>query len=86
MVGVDSEQYGILVHNFEKSQSKQICIHVQEFKGSVFLSIREFYKDTGSGDWKPSQKGVTIPPELYAELLQGVVGAAEVLGVDAEPT
>lgn len=82
---VDNDEYGILVHSFDKSSSKRICIHVQEFRNSVFLSIREFYKDRASGDWRPSPKGVTIPPELYAELLQGVVGAAEALGLDADP-
>lgn len=82
---VDDEEYGILVHSFDKSSSKRICIHVQQYMGSVFLSIREFYKDRASGDWRPSQRGVTIPPDLYAELLQGVVGAAEALGLDPDP-
>jgi hypothetical protein len=80
----DSEEYGILVHCFDKNRRTKICIHVQEFRGSVFLSIREFYRDRASGDWKPSPRGVTVPPDLYPELLQGVVNAAEVLGVDPD--
>lgn len=80
------DDYGILVHSFDKSNSKRICIHVQEYKNTVFLSIREFYKDRASQEWRPSPRGVTVQPELYAELLQGVVGAAEILGVDVPPT
>lgn len=75
-----NEEFGILVHSFEKSKSKRVFLHVQEYKGSVFLSIREFYKQ--GEEWKPSPKGVTIRPELYSELLHGVVMAADALGVD----
>lgn len=77
---VDSEEFGILVHSFEKSRNKRICLHVQEYKGRVFLSIREFYNK--DDEWRPSPKGVTIRPELYSELLHGVITAAEALGVD----
>ena len=76
------DDFGILVHEFEKNKSKMIRIHVQEFKGTEFLSLREFYRDKETGELKPSPKGFTIKPELYAELLHGVVAAAEVLGVD----
>lgn len=76
----NNEEFGILVHSFEKSRNKRIAIHVQEFKGSTFLSLREFYlKDD---EWRPSLKGFTIRPELYPELLHGVITAAEALGVD----
>lgn len=82
MADVDSEEFGILVHCFEKNSRKRICLHVQEFRGSTFLSIREFYLDQRDEAWKPSPKGVTVPPDLYVELLQGVISAAEPLGVD----
>lgn len=79
-----NEEYGILVHSFEKSRSKRIYLHVQEYRGSVFLSIREFYKQ--GEEWRPSPKGVTIKPELYSELLQGVIEAADALGIDPPET
>ena len=77
-----SDDFGILVHEFQKNQRKKICIHVQEYRGSEFLSLREFYLDRETGEFRPSQKGFTVSPELYAELLHGVTAAAEVLGVD----
>lgn len=76
----DNEEFGILVHSFEKSETKQVCIHVQQYKGSTFLSLREFYLK--GDEWRPSPKGFTVRPELYPELLHGVIAAAEALGVD----
>jgi hypothetical protein len=76
------DDYGILVHEFAKNKNKTIRIHVQEFRGSEFLSLREFYRDKESGELKPSPKGFTIKPELYAELLHGVIAAGEALGFD----
>jgi len=75
-----NEEYGILIHDFEKSKNKKICIHVQEYKGSVFLSIREFFRNKDD-EWHPSPRGITVRPELYPELLHGVVSASDALGV-----
>jgi hypothetical protein len=74
--------YGILVHEFEKNSRETIRIHVQEYMGTVFLDLREFYKDRSTGELKPSRSGLTVKPELFAELLHGVVSAADALGVD----
>lgn len=78
----DEPDYGILVHEFERNSRETIRIHVQEFRGAVYLDLRMFYKDPSTGNLRPSPKGITVKPELYAELLHGVVAAAEVLGVD----
>lgn len=82
MDNVANEDFGIPVHCFERGRRKKICIHVQEYMGSTFLSIREFYQDRNDESWKPSRRGITVPPDLYLELLQGIVAAAEPLGVD----
>lgn len=76
------DDYGILVHTFEKSKRKRIYLHVQEYKGAVFLSLREFY--ASGEEWKPSPKGITVSPELYPELLHGVLMAGEALGIDID--
>lgn len=80
----DLDDYGVLAHSFEKNASTLICFHLQEYKGHQFMSIREFYMDKASGEWRPGKSGVTIAPELYAELLQGVVGLGEAIGVDPD--
>ena len=80
----DLDDYGVLAHSFEKNSTTLICFHLQEYKGHQFISIREFYRDKSSGDWRPTKSGVTISPDYYAELLQGVVGLGEALGFSAD--
>ena len=81
-VSEGSDDYGIPIYEFEKSSSKRIRFHVQEYKGTEFLDIREFYMHRESGEWRPSPKGITVQPHLYAELLNGVVQSAEALGLE----
>lgn len=77
---MSEDEYGILVHMFEKNNRKRVYVHVQEYKGAVFLSIREFYAN--GEEWRPSQKGITVSPELYPELLHGILAAGDALGID----
>lgn len=81
-VSEGSDEFGIPIYEFEKSSSKRIRFHVQEFKGTEYLDIREFYKHRETGEWRPSPKGITVQPHLYAELLNGVVQSAEALGLE----
>lgn len=78
----DSDQYGILIHAYEKNNRTSVRFHVQEYKGTEFLDVREFYFDAKEDAWKPSKKGLTVRPHLYAEFLHGLVQAAEPLGLD----
>ena len=78
----DGDDFGIPVHCFEVSRRKRICLHVQEYRGHTFLSLREFYLDGNTDSWKPSPRGITIPPEFYCELLRGVLAAPDALGLE----
>jgi len=77
-----SDEFGIPVYEYEKSKSARIRFHVQQYMGTDFLDIREFFKDRTSGEWKPTKKGITIQPHLYTEFLNGVVQSAEALGLE----
>ena len=57
-------------------------IHVQEYRGTEYLDVREFFYDASSDAWRPTNNGVTIRPDLYQEFLHGVVEAASPLGLD----
>ena len=81
-VSEGSDDYGIPIYEFEKTSWKRIRFHVQEYCGTEFLDIREFFKDKKSGEWRPTTKGITVQPHLYAELLNGVVQSAEALGLE----
>jgi hypothetical protein len=55
-----------------KSESGKTIIRVQvkEFKGETYLDIRNFYKDSETGEFCPTKKGVAIPITLAEEVLE----------------
>lgn len=42
-----------------KTKGLRLTMSYSEYKGSVYLDFREFYK-TPDGEWKPTKKGVSI--------------------------
>lgn len=69
-----------LAFSLRKSKSGKIRTTVEEYGGSMYLSIRHYYK-LKDGEWLPTKKGITIPLELSEEfarkLRRLVVRAAE---------
>lgn len=51
---------------WELGKSKKVT--VREFKGKVFVDIREYYCDK-AGDWKPGKKGIALQRDQWDELL-----------------
>lgn len=80
--GDAGDEYGILVSSIVKNSRTQIKIHINEYMGTTFLDIREFYCDRESRTWKPSRKGIAVRDDLYPELLQGIIDAGPLLGLD----
>ena len=79
---VGGDEFGVPVYIIEKNATQQIRINLNEYKDHQYIDIRTFY--CFDGEFKPSKKGVTLPPELYPELLQGIVILGEVLGMSAD--
>ena len=52
----------------EKNSRESIVVSETEYKGSKYVDVRIFYKDT-NGSLKPTRKGVSIRPEKVSELL-----------------
>lgn len=78
------DQYGVLVHSFDRSAREQVRISINEYMGTRYLDIRVFYKDKESQEYLPSKRGVTLPTERYPDLLEGIVQLGETLGYDAD--
>ena len=55
----------------EKNSRESIVVSETEYKGSKYVDVRIFYKDT-NGSLKPTRKGVSIRPEKVSELLAGL--------------
>ena len=52
----------------DKNSRESIVVSETEYKGSKYVDVRIFYKDT-NGSLKPTRKGVSIRPEKVSELL-----------------
>lgn len=83
MPTTSDSDYGVPAHIIPKNKKDQIRIGLNEYQGRQYLDIRQFYKGEGE-EWKPSPKGVTIPMDLYPELLRGVLLLGEMIGADVK--
>lgn len=48
---------------FELEKSK--FVKVREWRGSVFIDIREYYTDKNDGELKPGKKGISLTATQY---------------------
>ena len=60
----------------EKSALERIQIEMKEYKKRKYLDIRTYYR-SDDGEWKPTKKGVTIPPDAIEDLIQAVSNIAK---------
>ncbi len=54
----------IVIH---ETKSGQIKVSISEFKGSHYLDVRNYYKDS-EGNFKPTPKGCSVPIENTRKL------------------
>ena len=74
------------IKDIDKGNGEVIRIEISEFKGQQYLNIRTWHTDK-EGNLKPTQKGVSIKPELFKDLqealqlaepqIQQILGAGE---------
>lgn len=55
----------------EKNPIERIQVELKEYRKKQYLDIRTYYR-SDDGDWKPTKKGVTIPPDSMEDLVQAV--------------
>jgi len=56
----------------EKPRGEKVYIYINEYKGTKYLHIREWYLDKKDNEEKPTQKGVTLPVEKMAALRDAI--------------
>lgn len=64
-----------VIKDIDKGGGEIIRVELSEFKGQNLLNIRIWYTDKESGEYKPTQKGVTVKPDLYPQLKQAILEA-----------
>ena len=75
-----------IIKDIPKSNTEIVRVEVSEFRGQKYLNLRIWYSDKESGEYKPSQKGIAVRPELYAELKEAVLAAERELFNEAPPS
>lgn len=60
-----------IIADIDKGRGEVIRVEVSEFKGKKLLNIRIWYTDA-EGEKKPTQKGISVAPELYEELKNAI--------------
>ena len=67
---------GVVIKEIQRNSNEIIRIEVSEFKGHELINIRIWYSsidsNTGELTYKPTQKGVALNIEHFAELKDGI--------------
>ena len=62
----------ILLAEWFKTSVEKVRILVSEFKKKLYISIRVYYQDSGSEDFKPTKKGITLPVVDVYKIKDGI--------------
>lgn len=60
----------------QKNTQEKIRVEKRKYKGREFVDVRTYYLDD-SGEWKPTQKGVTFRPDQLEEIVEALEGVKE---------
>jgi len=63
------------IQDIDKGAGEIIRVEISEYKGQNYLNIRVWYTDKNSGEFKPTQKGITVKPELFFQLKEAIIKA-----------
>ncbi|MBD3278930.1 MAG: transcriptional regulator [Candidatus Aegiribacteria sp.] len=68
------------IRDIEKGQDL-LRVELSEFKGNQYVGARIYYMDD-KGDWKPTRKGLTLSPDMMAQVRDAITEALETLEKD----
>lgn len=61
-----------------RTETEQIHIQVNEYKGKKYLDLRVYYTTDGGVNWLPTKKGVTFSPDKLEELKSAIEEAQQI--------
>lgn len=62
-----------VIKDIEKG-SDLVRVELSEFQGRQYVGARIYFMDD-KGDWKPTRKGITLTPEVMAQVNQALAEA-----------
>ena len=68
-----------LIDKFNKNSVEIVKVSIQEYKGKEYVDLRvwAFEKPDGSGEEKPTRKGITLNTGLLPKLIEALEKAQE---------
>ena len=55
----------------EKREGERIRIGLNEYEGREYIDIRQYFQND-EGEWRPTKKGVTLPPDKMEDLHKAI--------------
>lgn len=66
-----------IIQDIDKGGGEIIRVEISEYRGQQYLNIRIWYMDKNTEEYRPTQKGVSIRPELYSSLKEAILKAGD---------
>lgn len=58
----------MVIGDIERNPTEVVRVSVSEYKGRKYVDLRIYFKNA-EGEWAPTKKGVTVPPDKVEEML-----------------
>ena len=72
-----------LIASIPRTETEQIQVSINEFKGKKYLDLRIYYTTDDGANWLPTKKGVTVSPDNLMLLKDAVEEAMqELMSID----
>ncbi|GAB4309563.1 MAG: hypothetical protein Kow0097_10660 [Candidatus Bipolaricaulota bacterium] len=60
-----------VIVEFERAPGQKVVVRRTRFRGKEYLDLRQFFQGE-DGQWLPTKKGVSLPWELRAALIEAL--------------
>ena len=65
------------IGEIQKNSKENIIASINEFKGNTFVDLRVHYEEEGSGEYKPTKKGLAISAKNIDNVMELLTKAKE---------
>ena len=65
------------IGEIQKNSKEKIIASINEFKGNTFVDLRVHYEEEGSGEYKPTKKGLAISAKNIDNVMELLTKAKE---------
>jgi len=62
-----------VVYEFQRNKGEKVCVSIGEYREKRYIDLRVFFSDPGSGELKPTKKGITLESTLLPQLRRAVM-------------